>query len=196
MDLSNLDSFRKQIAEAQISLQSLYMMRRVVDGKISDLKDLVRANANFLPDEERKAELITLDILKVPETITEAVKITLFIAAARKERLTPVQLKENAQTRGFDFSVYSNPMASIHSVLKRMIAAAPPEADFDEATATYGYIKGDFPFDFADESFYAKLDRTAWNQIITKEREIADKYAYDVIDQCIRQVSEKPRRKR
>ena len=61
---------------------------------------------------QKLAELLALEMLKVPENITEAVKITLFLARGRKQGLTPVQIKEQAQERGFDFSGYTNPMAS------------------------------------------------------------------------------------
>ena len=195
MDLTNLDSFRKQIAEAQSSIHTLYSLRRVLDDRISDLRDLVRANANFLPAEERSAELVALHMLKVPENITEAVKISLFVAGARKQRLTPIQVKESAQERGFDFSTYTNPMASIHSILKRMKEAKQPEVDFDEATGTYGYISG-LPMEVADEAAFDRFNELAWMKVVNASKEISDKVASDAIQDFLAEVTAKPVRKR
>jgi hypothetical protein len=195
MDLNNLDSFRKQIAQAQSSIHQLYAIKRVTDTKIADLRDLVRANANFLPAEERGAELLALEMLKVPETIAEAVKIALFVARSRKLSLTPIQIKEIAQERGFDFSPYSNPMASVHSVLKRMKEADPPEVEFDEENSTYSF-KPFVPLEMTDQSFYDQLNERAWNQITNEEKEMADKIARKVIEQTMKEYSEKPKKQR
>jgi len=92
MDLSKPEPFRKQIAEAQSTLQTLYALRRKVDERVADIRELIRANANFLPDLERTAELMALEIFKVPTTIAEAIKLALFVAFTRNEKLTPVQL--------------------------------------------------------------------------------------------------------
>src|ERR1700722_11829420 len=99
MDLSHTDTFRKQIAEAQAKLYEFWQMRKVIDSKMDDLRQLVRAYVNFLPDHEREVELVCLEMMRVPTTITEAVKAVLFVAGSRSERLTPVQIKERAEER-------------------------------------------------------------------------------------------------
>jgi len=194
MDLSNLSAFRIQIAEAQTSIQKLYRLRRVIDGKIGDLKELVRANANFLPDDERAAELLALEMCKVPENITEAVKITLFIARARKEALTPVQIKEQAEQRGFDFSGYTNPMASVHSILKRMRDAESPEVTFDEETGTYTYTRARPSLDVSDDWVYSKLNSMAWFQLVKRDEEKANEIAVDTMTQFLAELDSKVRR--
>jgi hypothetical protein len=164
MDLSKHDTFRKQIAEAQTSLYQFWQVRSVLDSKMDDLRQLIRATANFLPDEERRAELSCLEMMKVPTTISEAVKIVLFVAGARNERLTPPQIKERAEERGFDFSVYTNPMASIHTILKRMREVDPPEVDYDENNATYRSTS--WPSGTTDEE---RLNSKAWKRLTTED---------------------------
>jgi len=195
MDLSNLASFRKQIAEAQTSIQKLYGLRRELDLKIADMKELVRANANFLPDEERASELLALEILKVPENIAEAVKITLFLAQARNQGLTPVQIKEQAQERGFDFSDYTNPMASIHSILKRMKEAQPPQVNFDEGTGTYTYTRPE-PFDVADPSVYRYLSTSAWLRFVESDRDKSLEIAKETLKKFLADMEQRVRRKK
>lgn len=193
MDLSNLVAFRKQIAEAQTSIQKLYGLRRNIDSKVADLKELVRANTNFLPTEEREAELLALEMFKIPENITEAVKITLFLARARKEGLTPIQVKEQAEERGFDFSGYTNPMASIHTILKRMKDAIPPQVILDENEGTYTYAMGT-PFEVSDESVYNTLNSLAWLRLIKSDEEKADVIAKETISKFMSEINQRIRR--
>lgn len=187
MDLSNVAAFRVQIAEAQTSIQKLYRFRKAIDSKIADLKELVRANANFLPDKEREAELLALEMLKIPDNITEAVKITLFLARARKKSLTPVQIKEEAEARGFNFSGYTNPMASIHSILKRMKEADPPQVSFDENGGTYTYLI-DKPFDVSDQWVFNWLNTMAWFKFVASDHEKADKIAQETMSRLMSDV--------
>ncbi len=193
MDLSNLAAFRKQIAEAQASIQQLYGLQRALGSKISDLKELIRANANFLPDDEREAELLSLELLKVPENITEAVKITLFLATARKEGLTPIQIREQAHERGFDFSSYTNPMASIHTILKRMKEANPPHVALDEKTGTYTYIK-ESPFEISDPSVYSRLSSLAWFRVVDSDQEKAMEIAKETLTQFMNGIKQRTKR--
>jgi hypothetical protein len=129
--------FRSQIAEAKKRLAQLVREQRNMNHEISDLRELIRANANFLPDEDRAFELLILEILKFPANITEAVRLAILLATAKKEKLTPTGVRAFAEAIGFDFSEYSNPMASIHSILKRMKEAN--EVQYDEATDGYSF---------------------------------------------------------
>jgi hypothetical protein len=195
MDFTNLDSFRSQIAQAQVSIQQLWSLRQTVDERIADLRDLVRANANFLPAEERRAELIALEMFKPPENIAEAVKITLYIAQARGVRVTPLETKAIAEERGFDFSGYTNPMASVHSILKRMKDSDPPEVDFDETSGTYAYLR-QFPGGLGHEEFVARLNTLAWRKVLSEEKEVADRIAVSAVAQYFEEVTDKPKRSR
>lgn len=159
MDLSTPEPFRKQIAQARAMLRSLILAREVVDARIADARSLIRANANFLPDQERDVELTMLELLKPPTTIAEAVKISLFVARARKQRLNPVQIKEAAEEHGFDFSDYTNPMATIHTVLRRMKESNPPEVTFNEKEGTYELLTR-WPTELANPHFTEAVNKS------------------------------------
>jgi hypothetical protein len=195
MDLSQHDSFRKQIAEATSSLHSFLAVRRVLDEKIEDLRALIRANANFLPDAERTAELIMLEVLRVPTTITEAVKLALFSAMAKNETLTPVQIKERAEERGFDFSSYTNPMASIHTILKRLRDATPPQVAFNEKDGTYATTEF-IPIDIADSEFYNRVAKKAWMRAANLDREWAHKVTGEEVLNLIESLTKRKGQKR
>src|ERR1035438_6007069 len=131
------NKYRRQLNEAWADLQLFEHVQRRLESRIDDLRNLIRATANLLPDEERKHELLLLDFFKHPTNVTEAVRLALYLAKLKGERLTPLQIRELAESRGFNFSEYTNPMASIHTILRRMREADPPTVDLDDVTGTY-----------------------------------------------------------
>jgi hypothetical protein len=133
------DMCRLQILEAKKRLVQLVREQQKINQEINDLRELIRANANFLPDEERDVQLMFLEIFKSPANMTEAVRLSIFIASMYSKRITPLEAKSLAESVGFDFSEYSNPMASVHTILKRMKEANPPSIDYDEDTDTYWF---------------------------------------------------------
>jgi hypothetical protein len=190
MDLSKHDSFRKQIAEAQAQLYIHWQLRKAVDTRMDDLRQLIRANANFLPDNERKAELLCLELMKIPANISEAVKAALFVAGARNQKLTPPQIKELAEERGFDFSGYSNPLASIHTILKRMKDVDPPEVSYDESDGTY--ITTKWPSEIADTE---KLNSKAFQRLIHEDSAKASEVAIKEIAAFFDSLERRPKRR-
>jgi hypothetical protein len=146
LDLSKLldmesspEKFRKQIIEAWAELHMAESAQRKLEQRIQDLRDLIRATANFLPNNERMLELMILDMCKHPSNITEAVRLVLFInmATDRNKHITPVEIRDMAEARGFNFTDYSNPLASIHTILRRMKESDPPEVIYDEESGGY-----------------------------------------------------------
>jgi hypothetical protein len=131
------DKYRRQLNEAWSDLHQLEAIYRKVGARIDSTRQLIRATANMLPPIDRTFELQLLDIFKHPTNIAEAVRVVLYPAKYKGERLTPVQIREAAESRGFSFAEYSNPMASIHTILRRMKEAAPPEVDFNEDDGSY-----------------------------------------------------------
>jgi hypothetical protein len=187
------EKYRKQIAEAWIELRAFEKIRELCDDKIADLRDLIKANANFLPNEERSAENMLLDVYKRPTDIPEAVRLALFLAMGRKERLTPVQIKEEAERRGFSFSGYTNPMASIHTVLKRMKEADPPEVTFDEESGTYMCVR--WPTDITQPSFYERISKRVSQRVMSLEAEKTVAIAQEELGSMLDSLSKKHRGK-
>jgi len=159
----SIDEHRRQIFKCWSELRLYESLQRQTEERIQDLRELIRATANFLPDNERRIELMLLDMLKHPTNIAESVKVALFIGLVNKERLTPTQIKEKAERRGFSFTEYTNPLASIHTILRRMKDADPPEVDFDEASSSYLLIMR--PSILAPE-FTEKVKNQTWERVV------------------------------
>jgi len=116
--------------EAKKRLAPLLREQQQRNEEIADLRELIRANANLLPDVERRLELVQLEFLKFPTNITEAVRLAIFGASIAEQKVNPIEIKALVEYSGFDFSEYSNPMASIHTILKRM--KETNKVDYDE----------------------------------------------------------------
>jgi hypothetical protein len=176
MDIPS-NKYRTQIEEAWADLHMFERIQRNITSNIDSLRELIRATANMLPDEERGTELMLLDIFKHPTNITEAVKVVLYVARLKAQRLTPVQVKETVEKRGFSLSTYSNPMASIHTILRRMKEANPPEVSFDENDGSYA-LEGaasapDTAPEINEEIGRRTYERLAFAQPIDKDRFLA-----------------------
>jgi len=181
------DKYRRQISEAWKELNLFEGMHRKVRQRVHDLRDLIRVNANLLTDEgERRQELTLLMIFKHPENITEAVKATLFLAMAKEERLTPTEIRDCAEQRGFSFSAYTNPLASIHTTLRRMREADPPEVELDESDGTYLMIT---PRTWGiSPEFMSEVKRRASARAWESEEELSK-----VVDEAMNEVFERAR---
>jgi hypothetical protein len=182
------DKYRRQIAEAWSDLIGWEKVQGVIEQRVADLRELVRATANFLPSVERDNELLLLDVLKHPSNITEAVRSVLFVAAATGTRLAPTDIKQRAEQRGFSFAEYTNPLASIHTILRRMKESDPPEVDYEEADGTYlfrGKV-GDM-----SPKFLEKTKREIWKRMIArgldaeKLQTLLEQVAHEVTDEAI-----------
>jgi hypothetical protein len=161
--------------EAWAELYLFESIQRKTENRIEDLRGLIRATANLLPDDERRHELLLLDFFKHPTNITEAVRVALYLGKVKGERLTPLQIREQAESRGFNFSEYTNPMASVHTILRRMREADPPAVDYDEDTGTYLMVAAAPPVSQTivgkiTQQAYWKLYSGEFNEPLTKEK--------------------------
>ena len=106
--------------------------------------------------------------------------MALILAATADRRLTPVELRDLAEKNAFDFSEYSNPMASIHAILKRLKETSPPQVSHDEATGTYLMINP--PENLLAPEFEAKVIRNAWELLKQDKnlKELADSSMRDL----------------
>jgi hypothetical protein len=189
------DKFRSQIADAKKRLQQVLGEQRKINEEISYLRDLIRANANFLPDSEKEQEFYFLEIFQHPTNITQAVRLALSIAAIGKNKLTPLAIKDVIERIGFDFSEYSNPMASIHTILKRMKESEPPEAKHDEENGLYWFdnISEDV---ISPTTIKNIFDKTLDELVTTGDREKVLATATKVTQEMIRKVGSMAKRRK
>jgi hypothetical protein len=88
--------------------------------ELSRLSDLIRSTVRMLPAEQRaKFDALLENADRSPAGLTIAIR---FCFTAGKEWLTPVEIRDYLKGNGFNFENYkANPLASIHTTLKRMV---------------------------------------------------------------------------
>jgi hypothetical protein len=93
--------------------------------EISRLSELMRSTIKMLPEEQRaKSDALFERIDNRPAGLTIAIRLCLTAGKDRaaKDWLTPVEIREYLKQGGFNFESYkANPLASIHTTLRRMV---------------------------------------------------------------------------
>lgn len=93
--------------------------------ELSRLSELIRSTIKMLTPEQRaKCDALLERIDRRPAGLTTTIRLCF---TAGKEWLTPVEIRDMLRATGFNFDSYkANPLASIHTTLKRMV---PHEAE-------------------------------------------------------------------
>ena len=99
------DDYRAALAAAVREYESLGEQRRDIDKRLAELAQTIGT----------LSRLIGLTPT-VPLSITDAVRLAMRAGVP----LTPTEVRERLQSIGVDLSVYSNDLAVIHTVLKRL----------------------------------------------------------------------------
>ena len=119
MKTDPLKRYRGTIFVCRVRLGKLVAKREKLNQEISRVSDLVVANANFLPEEEKADQLEQLEqLVAEPPGFTESVRNIMKANAIHPA--TALQVREMMAKDGFDLRAYSNPLASIHTILKRL----------------------------------------------------------------------------
>lgn len=118
-------SYAKAFDDAIAEIRQLLDKRAQMNERLFELRETVRALAHSLnQDRKRKEQLMhTLDELSVfTPRLTDAVKDALYSALNSRghRRMPAIQVKELMEVRRFDFSNFPNPLASVHSTLRRL----------------------------------------------------------------------------
>jgi hypothetical protein len=115
--MDEYDPYRKQIGVALRDLMKWADAKKKADQEMSKLRHLIIANANMLPDAERAIYIAQASesFAGFTDTIREAFR------TAYPKGLTPIKLRDRLVDIGFDLDAQSNPMASIHSVVRRLL---------------------------------------------------------------------------
>lgn len=132
--MSDVD-YNAVLAKSFDEIKDMVKQREELDLKLSKMYQFIRATANMLPDEGRAIVMAKIEQF-TGETVglTDAIRNTL--KASPDKWLTAVDVREQLFTSGFDFSGYtSNPLASIHAVLKRMKPSEVESEDMEGVTA-------------------------------------------------------------
>lgn len=112
--------YRKQINHALRELVEWGKRKKEADRQMAKLRSLIVANANMLPDDERE-KLIAVSVEASAFGMTDSIRSV--FRDSHPAGLTPTQVRDKLTDNGFDLSTQANPMASIHSVIKRLLTA-------------------------------------------------------------------------
>jgi hypothetical protein len=132
-----MNEYRKIVDDHLRKLRELRSEQDRIQRETKSVADLVRAALRMLPDGERSSLEDDLDdILAQRHGLTKMVRS--IITVHYPDYLTPVQIRNEMESNGFDFSFYSsNPLSSIHSVLKRTDSSHIETKNLPDGTIAY-----------------------------------------------------------
>lgn len=126
----------KQIRDYLHQLLDLAMQKKEIEKKSSLLEKAVRALIDLIPGEDQQLGLLeALDEVVRPAGLTNAVRSALHAAGGAP--LTPREVRDIVPM----FLIgHSNPLASVHTVLKRLARTEDVEATSKDGNAAYRWV--------------------------------------------------------
>ncbi len=111
----------KTLSEMLAKLQEAVIARREAQQQVAEYTSAIKALAQVCEDEEIKTEyLLRLEEFSGKSGFVDAVR-SILRTHPDSEGLTPTQIRSwIVISKNMDLSGYSNPMASIHTTLRRM----------------------------------------------------------------------------
>ncbi len=113
-----LTSYRRDLKAGKRQLADLLRQRQKIDEKIAKLQPIISHLEGLCRELGDRAAKETAAKVELTTGLTELARVTL------KEAFIPLstsELKQRMEAKGFDFSKYSNALASIHVVLQRLV---------------------------------------------------------------------------
>ncbi len=139
----DINRYRRAITLQHYSLRKLVAERDKTNLEIERAAEHIKANANFLPDAERAEELRKLEqVIAGPPGFTDAVRNVLRNNPGYSA--TATRVRDMLISSGFNLNSYSNPLASIHTILKRLAERGEADPTINNGEVYYRWI-GDMP---------------------------------------------------
>jgi hypothetical protein len=113
-----LTRYRRDLNAAKRELASLAKYRQDIDLQMAKLQPIISHLEGLCKELGEKFARETATKVELTTGLTELARITLTEAYVP---LSAGELKKRMEAKGFDFSKYSSPLASIHTVLKRLV---------------------------------------------------------------------------
>ena len=126
-------------------LKTLLSEQQRINSEIKSVKEMMKASFNMMPDDERqKFSAIVKQAVNTLVTqergLTEAIRVLL--ESNRRRWFSAVNVRDKLIESGFDFSTYtSNPLASVHTVLKRLKREEVKTRELLPGNKEYRWIK-------------------------------------------------------
>jgi hypothetical protein len=117
------DQYRQALETARRELAKLETERAELDRKIERKKQGILGLSQLVSEDDENAPSF-MDLLRTmvgePEGLTDGCRAVLRTAGTA---LTPTEVRDGLIALGYDLSGYSNVMASVHQILKRLVAS-------------------------------------------------------------------------
>lgn len=112
--------YKALLQQALSDYGKLLADRQELDLELAKKKQFIRATMNMLPDEDREEFNVAFEVLMGDSLgLTDAIRRVL--QSDPKKPFTATEVRDRLKNAKFDFSSYkTNPLASIHAVLKRL----------------------------------------------------------------------------
>ncbi len=136
------DSEKKVVKSYMEKLFQVIRERKALDRKIQDLETSIRSILALHEEEDVIPYLDSLYELLPPEGFTDAIRKVL---RSSEEALTPAEVKENLPEIGFSLEGYSNPLASIHTILKRLAGTESVDQEMKDGKTAYKWKVYEYP---------------------------------------------------
>jgi hypothetical protein len=111
-------AYRRDLQSRKRELADLLKQRQKIDQKIVQLQPIISHLEGLCRELGDRAAKETAAKVELTTGLTELARITLEEAYIP---LSATDLKKRMEAKGFDFSNYSNPLASVHVVLRRLV---------------------------------------------------------------------------
>ncbi|MGA2000708.1 MAG: hypothetical protein ABSG52_11995 [Terriglobales bacterium] len=132
----DLKQYRQGIILHTYQLEKVVAERDKLNRRIEQLADYIRANASFLPDAERAERLEKMErLIAGPPGFTDAVRNVL--SNKPGALANAIGVRNMLMQSGYDLTQYSNPLASIHTILKRLVKSGEVTAEVRDGELYY-----------------------------------------------------------
>ncbi len=116
--------YQRALSSARRELKRLLQQRETIDQRMTHLQPIIRNLETLCQDLDQRAAAEKAASTQLLQGLTQEISKTLKCAF---NALSPRQIMDDMVKRGFDFKNYSSPLASIHTVLRRLVAARKVE---------------------------------------------------------------------
>src|SRR5262245_21046298 len=127
--------YRKLITSLISEWEDLSRQRDEIDLKLAKVFQLLKAALPMLPEEDReRLQEASPRLQSQMMGLTGAIRIIL--KSSPDKKFSPTMIRDELKRAGWDFSAYTtNPLASIHAILKRFSGEDVEVTHIDGATA-------------------------------------------------------------
>jgi hypothetical protein len=112
--------YQRALISARRELERLLQQRQKIDQRMTELQPIIRHLENLCQDLDQRRAAEEAASKELLQGLTHEVSKTL---KSKYSPLSPRHIMEDMAKRGFDFKTYSSPLASVHTVLRRLVAA-------------------------------------------------------------------------